>query len=169
MEVKITEKEAMRAKRFNITVLIIFAILILSIILTVSIFAIRYIYRPYSSDVMISGIETGIYQTLEIKINDNCYLLDGNDEFVEQFAFDKWELTENKPSGEPVTQFHFAEQWTLKLYAGGWAKANYGYASSKEKSTAYYNVPEDVLTKVNDYIQNYGETPEKAFHNSIFY
>ncbi len=161
MEVKITEKEVMRAKHFNITVLIILTVLIVSIV--------WYMCRPYSSDVMVDGIETGIRQTLEIKINDDCYLLDGNDEFVKQFAFDKWELTKDTLSGEPITQFHFAEQWTLKLYADGRARANYGYASSKEKPTAYYNVPEDVLTKVNDYIQNYGETPEKAFHNSIFY
>ncbi len=169
MEVKITEKEALRAKRFNITVFIIFAVLILSVVLTVSIFSAWYMLRPYSADVTVDGIEKGIYQTLEIKINDDCYLLDGNNEFANQFAFDEWELTKDAPSGEPITQFHFAEQWTLKLYADGLAKANYGYASSKEKPTAYYTVPEDVLTKVNDYIQNYGETPEKAFHNSIFY
>ncbi len=169
MEVKITEKEAMRAKRFNIAVFIVFAVLILSVVLTVSIFSIRYMCRPYSSDVMVDGIEQGIYQTLEIKINDDCYLLDGNDEFVKQFSFDEWEMTKDTPSGEPVTQFHFAEQWTLKLYADGQAKANYGYASSKEKSTAYYNVPEDMLDKLNTYIQNHGEIPKKAFRDSIFY
>ncbi len=169
MEVKITEKEAMRAKRFNIAVLIIFALLILSVVLTVSIFSIWYMCRPYSSDVMVDGIEKGICQTLEIKINDDCYLLDGDDELVEQLAFDEWELTKDTPLGDPITQFHFAEQWTLKLYADGWAKANYGYASSKKKPTAYYKVPKDMLKKVNEYIKSYGKVPEKAFHNSIFY
>ncbi len=169
MEVKITEKEAMRGKRFNITVFIIFAVLILSVVLTVSIFSIWYMCRPYSFGVMVDGIEQGIYQTLEIKINDDCYLLDGNDEFVKQFSFDEWILTKDTPSGDPITQFHFAEQWTLKLYADGQAKVNYGYASSKEKPTAYYIIPEGVLTKVNDYVEKYGEIPEKAFHNSIFY
>lgn len=128
-----------------------------------------YISRPYSEAVTISGIERGAHYGALVKSGGVYYELQASDSFVELFAFDEWKPTRKKTYGNPAIMFRFAEEWIVEIYSDGVALAYYGYASGKQKSSAYYTAPVKIIEALSSYVEENGTQKEEPFLESAFH
>ena len=127
-----------------------------------------YAFREYSDNVMIPGLEQGASGGTLVKTAEGYYELQPSDRFAELFAFDEWEQTREKPSGDPAIALCFAEEWIVEIYSGGAVSAYYGYASNKQKSNAYYMAPPEIVEALSSFVKENGTPQEGQFLESSF-
>ena len=155
-----------RAKMFLVTVCVLTAALLIAVI--------WYISRPkpYDPSLTPEHIQNRVAfsdkrNRFLVKLVDplheenvRCYEAEPSYNFVELFAFDQWELTEEKTDSTPVMAFRLAEEWVIELYNDGKIAAHDGYAPRKYESAAYYTVPAEIITALSAYIEANGELQE---------
>ena len=127
-----------------------------------------YSFRPYSDNVTISGLERGASGSALVKTEDGYYELQASGSFVELFAFDEWDQTRKKPSGDPTIMFRFAEEWIVKIHSDCTVSAYYGYASSKQKPIAYYTAPVEIIEALSSFVEENGDPQAGQFLESAF-
>jgi len=124
--------------------------------------------RPYSDAVTLSGIERGAGGGALVKMDDEYYELQATDIFSGLFLFDKWEQIRKKPDGDPAIMLRFGEEWIVKIYSDGKISAHYGYASSKQKPSAYYQAPVEIVEAISSFIIENGVKQEGRSLESQF-
>lgn len=143
-------------------------ILLLALCLCVVVCVILYIFRPHTPYVTIPEIERGANGSALVKLGEGYYELQASDSFAELFAFDEWEQTQNRPSGNPAIMFRFAEEWIVEIYSDGAVSAYYGYASLNQKSSAYYIAPAEIIEALSSFVEENGVPQEGQFLESAF-
>ncbi len=132
-------------------------IIVVLVSLCIILVAVLYISRPYSPSVTIQGIEQAINNELLVKSGEDYYKLQPTKDAYELFMLDKWQLTRNRPQETPTIKFRLAEEWIIEMYSSGKAEIYYGYASGKHKTSAFYNIPKEVVSNLVDYVSKNGE------------
>lgn len=146
-------KKVRQGMKFNY---ICFAVVII-LVITASIAIIVYMNRPLSPSVTIESAESALSgDSILVKIGEEYYELDGNDEFSGMFRLNEWTLCKQFSADNVLVTLHFAEQYELYIYSDGKASFYYGYAGNNSKPEAYYEIPNDIAESIIDYIAEKG-------------
>lgn len=115
--------------------------------------------KTLRNEVSIAGLNNEIHinESILVKIEDNCYTINGSKGFADCFRFDQWTILEVTEESDIVIAMEFADQWVLEIYRSGYAGAFSNYGPRDQQGWAYYKIPKDIANSLAEFVTSNGK------------